>query len=240
MCCFSGPVDRVTNTNIFARAIPDRRQVLVYEMTFAAAAEVAMVLPVPVPPGSPEDSLKFIALDGYRNFFDDLKRGFPVSRSIPGTRSQSVPQPARLRVVEVGDFEASFVPTRDDFDRLDSRFRMPTAVWDDLRAYRDFGFAVFKLKPGRRRVHPMAFEFPRRDRKRVFFPTVHVHDGVVHRDAEFDHTLYLQGEARRGWDPSYDVASEFMNGDDHGLVDRRALLYRRELRGRHRNEDIYV
>ena len=34
-----------------------------------------------------------------------------------------------LEVVQVGNFEASFVPTENDFlERLDPRFRLPTAA----------------------------------------------------------------------------------------------------------------
>ena len=41
MCCFSGTVDVVADTNIFARASKDGRQFLVYSMTFAAEADLA-------------------------------------------------------------------------------------------------------------------------------------------------------------------------------------------------------
>jgi hypothetical protein len=37
---------------------------------------------------------------------------------------------SKLEVIQVGDFEASFVPTVKDFSRLDERFRLPSAVWD--------------------------------------------------------------------------------------------------------------
>ena len=73
----------------------------------------------------------------------------------------------------------------DDWDRLDERFRIPPSIFDALPAYRDFGFAVFKLqvtgresesglfpeKPATKTFHPMAFEFPRADPDRLFFPT---------------------------------------------------------------------
>ena len=36
MCCFSRPVDRVANTNIFARSAKEGRQFLVYSMTLSA------------------------------------------------------------------------------------------------------------------------------------------------------------------------------------------------------------
>ena len=38
----------------------------------------------------------------------------------------------------------------------------------------------------------MAFEFETRLKNEIFFPTVHIHDGEVHKREHFDHTLYLQ------------------------------------------------
>jgi len=46
MCCFSRPVEIVSDTNIFARA-DGARQYLVYSMKYAARSDLAMVLPLP-------------------------------------------------------------------------------------------------------------------------------------------------------------------------------------------------
>ncbi len=59
MCCFSGKVDVVADTNIFARAAKDDRQFLVYSMSFKSAADIAMILPIPTPKASAEDAVKF-------------------------------------------------------------------------------------------------------------------------------------------------------------------------------------
>lgn len=216
MCCFSQPVALVSDTNIFARSA-NGRQFLVYSMDYAAATDLAMVLPLPVPPNSPEDAVRFISLEQYPTFFGDMRRGFVPRMAIPASRglSQTLPASApRLKVHDVGNFEASFVPRIEDFDRLDKRFRIPREVWYSLPEYLDYGFAVFKLKGAQtpfagilrklmkgtlariylkpRSVHPMAFEFPIRTSDLLFFPTVHVHDRKVHPLAEFDHTLYFQ------------------------------------------------
>jgi hypothetical protein len=144
MCCFSQPVDQISNTNIFARRA-NGRQYLVYSMTYTAAQDLAMVLPLPVPPHPPEDAVRFINLERYPSFFDDMRLGFGGGRSL--SLPESVPAAAgTLQVHEVGSFEASFVPTLDDFDRLDERFRIPRDVWDRLPDYHNYGFAVFKLK----------------------------------------------------------------------------------------------
>ena len=101
------------------------------------------------------------------------------------------------------------MPAVKDFARLDERFRLPATTWDALPDYKDHGFAVFKLKSGEKHVHPMAFEFPRADHKRLFFPTVHIHDGKVHKTATFDHELYCQagrGRKRASWKESPSLA----------------------------------
>jgi hypothetical protein len=248
MCCFSRPVKSVTNTNIFARSSTKDRQFLVYEMKLAADEDLAMILPIPVPAKSAEDAVRFVSLKDYPGFFKDMAAGFPA----PGSRSLGDGGPAAgkaaspLAVVDVGEFEASFVPTVADFSRLDERFRLPATAWDALPAYQDHGFAVFKLKKGAKTIHPMAFEFPRRDPKRLFFPTVHIHDGAVHATAKFDHSLYLQKRDGEGtdvlaWRESEKLAASFMKaGKDDGIVDGKRHVYLREIRGTQKNEDVVL
>src|SRR5207237_3725851 len=146
-------------------------------------------------------------LEKYPEFFDHLRAGFPPPpqpRGAAGSLTKDGPKPA-LKVVEVGSFIASFVPSVKDFSRLDERFRLPADVWDKLPQYKDWGFAVFQLKKGEQKVHPMAFEFPRADRAKLFFPTVHIHDGTVKPKAKFDHMLFCQftgGEMVPDWEES--------------------------------------
>lgn len=188
MCVFSPKVELVRKTRIFARRADGARQYLAYSMAYSALSELAMILPLPTPPSSPEDAMRFIDLSGYEEFFDDLERGFlqPPPEPTLGLAERS------LEVHDVGSFEASFVPTLADFTRLDERFRLGGDVWAQLPGYADYGFAVFRLKAGARSVHPMAFEFPTRAPAELFFPTVHVHDGKVHPTAQFEHILYCQ------------------------------------------------
>ena len=56
MCCFSRPIDLVADTRIFARS-EIGRQFLVYGLRYAWPSELAMVLPLPVPPDPSEDAL---------------------------------------------------------------------------------------------------------------------------------------------------------------------------------------
>ncbi len=203
MCCFTEVVEKVSDTSIYARARGER-QTVVYSMSYAAGSDLAMVLPIPVPPGSPEDALRFINLEDCPDFFGELRSGFPtryeddIGDLLSG--DATVAETRTLKVEEVGSFEASFVPRPEDFGRLDERFRLPAEIWTELGHYRDWGFAVFKLRPtALAHVHPMAFEFPRRDRERLFFPTLHVHHRRLEGSADFDHTLYCQPEPEMNW-----------------------------------------
>ena len=256
MCCFTKPVISVNATRIFARVERAERQFLVYSMRLEAGEDLAMVLPLPVKHGSGDDAVNFINLKEYPEFFADLERGFPPppdgrgARSHGGMISASLDvKPVPLTVVQVGDFEASFVPSVKDFSRLDARFRLPDAAWKKLPAYKDFGFAVFKLKPGLQQIHPMAFSCPRRDARWLFFPTVHIHDSQVHATAEFDHILYCQlneGEPLklslpRLWSESPSHAQSFMKiAKTKGLLVADQHCYRRALNGNLPNRDTFA
>ena len=255
MCCFSRPVRFVGGTKIFARRGPGRRQMLAYAMDVELDGELAMVLPLPVPRRSPDDAVAFLNLEGYERFFGDLADAFPPVFA-PAFQQQRVVSVSRTKpklvVHEVGLFEASFVPTREDFVRLDERFRMPESLWEDLPDYEDWGFAVFQLKPKkgffgvkRQSVHPMAFSFPTREPEALYFPLLHVHDGRLESRAKFDHMLYCQAdgmlEATLGWtrsngplDANVDVARA------RGLVDGQRGGFCQALVGSLPNMDLWL
>jgi hypothetical protein len=251
MCCFTQEVARVAQTRIFARA-QGSRQTIAYSMTYEAAAPLAMVLPLPVPPGSPDDAVRFIDLSPCPEFFDHLREGFPRVQARSSTRlgheALSVDAAARLKVVDVGQFEASFVPAPADFGRLDERFRLPLDLWLQLGTYADWGFAVFKLKEAPRsvRVHPMAFDFPRRDARRLFFPTLHIHERRLESAARFDHELYCQPDPELnwhldGWEESWGAARRFVKCDAAwSLLDARFPVWRLQLAGLLENADTWL
>lgn len=251
MCCFSKTVEYVRATNIFARSGADGRQWLVYNMEYAAQVDLSMVLPIPVKPGSGENAVEFIDLQEYPRFFNDLLAGFPMRETGGGfgcssDNAKSAAPAAKLSVIAVGNFEASFVPTIKDFNRLDERFRLPSGSWDKLPGYRNFGFAVFKLNAGETTVHPMAFTFPRANPAELFFPTVHIHDGLVHEQAHFDHVLYCQRSPVDRWNvtdwrESPGLAKAFMKIDPaKGIVDGAQHCFQRRLRGTLKNEDTLL
>ncbi len=248
MCCFSRPVQRVARTRIFARPTYAGRQVVVYAMELTAAEPLAMILPVPVKAGGDPKEFKFINLEAYPEFFADLDRGFPVPPPPAALAfANSYPsRAAKLEVVSVGAFEASFVPALADFDRLDARFRIDAGIWRKLPGYDRMGFAVFKLKAGKQHVHPMCFAFPRADVSKLFFPTLHLHDGQIHERESFDHELYAQGNGEQmpdvlNWEESRGWAGQFMKTErTAGILHNDGHVYRRRLQGDLPNQDTYI
>jgi hypothetical protein len=255
MCVFTGSVSAMSSTAIFARPCDRGRQVLVYRMALITRTEVAMVLPLPVPPGSADNAVQFIDLSDYPEFFDDLDLAFPPEVTSLGQEMRQS-MGAHLVVHDVGFFEASFVPTRRDFSRLDQRFRLPDDVWQALPGYDDWGFAVFKLKSMARRtdVHPMAFDFPQRNPDRLFCPTVHVHNGRVEPWATFDHQLYCQDvdetrldrwcgsfQSKSPWKQSSVALSEVLDADRAGGIARLDRpCHRVPISGSYANVDVVI
>ncbi|HSI63170.1 MAG TPA: hypothetical protein VLE43_08620 [Candidatus Saccharimonadia bacterium] len=236
----------MSSTKIFARLGNGVDQFVAYAMNLVASEDLSMVLPIPVVPGSGEKAVKFISLEKYPAFFDDLWKGFPepVSRggADPFGGAAAAPR-QKLEVQSVGAFDASFVPMSADFARLDERFRMPDDVWKKLPGYAGFGFAVFKLKKVHGPVHPMAFSFPSFMPQALFFPTLHIHDGEIHAKAEFDHTLYAQGGGinAKDWQESRGIAMQFLKcGLTGGMVLPKHHVYRRQMQGMLANGDVLL
>lgn len=200
MCIIVPEVEALGNTRIFARSLPHAQQALIYEMEWHASSSATMILPIPVIPGSAEDSVHFFDLTDAPDLFNTLEANIesPTMITLGGAAFAEFEEPP-LAIVDVGSFEASFSPTMKDLDRLDQRFQLDPEIWQALPQYSDYGFAIFKLKSGAGRIgrtltdsHPMAFTFPTRSPDKLFFPTVHIHDGALHQEADFDHNLFCQ------------------------------------------------
>lgn len=91
----------------------------------------------------------------------------------------------------------------------------------------------------------MAFRFRTRHPDRVFFPTVHVHDGEVHETADFDHQLYYQlaneRSAHSNEEKSPEATAAFVSeAQAKALVRMSGHLYRQTLRGERPNVDTFV
>lgn len=258
MCIFSGESTvAVSGTRIFGR-VEGTEQYLVYQMSLGTSADTAMVLPLPIAPGHGDAAVRFIDLSTYPKFFQALEMMFPQTLFLSlGEQELAMDASRTLAVHRVGDFEASYVPSIADFARLDKRFQLSPVVWDTLPAYRDYGFAVFKLFQPKRgllerigikkvepigvhEVHPMAFAFRTRSPEIVFFPTVHVHDGAVHEQATFDHELYCQRTPPPSeWECSESKADRWAIDAAKGVL-LPELVYRRSIHGLFDNRDVHA
>jgi hypothetical protein len=256
MCMFTRPVNLVENTRVFARLSSSRKsQYLVYQMQYEAGEPTAMVLPIPVTKPTHENSLRFIDLSGYSEFFSDLAKGFPVIID-PYVKSAVIEttHAPQLKVFQIGNYEGSFVPNVADFSLLDERFRFSDAIWSKIPQYKNFAFVVFQLTAGSLKPHPMAFEFDY-EGKEIYFPTMHIHDGVIHRREEFDHALYLQhaeldsrvGEYKNfeGYDHttklirSQATAENYCNmSTAQGILLGNLLIHKHVIRGKQPNRDF--
>jgi len=134
--------------------------------------------------------VEFLDLSGCPTLFHDLFDLFGEDHVTLGRPAEGF---STLGVQEAGAYTASFVPSLDEFHRLDAQFRIDPAVFDGLRAYQSWGFAVFQLQANSgREIHPIALRFPSQLKNKLFLPAVHVFDGEFHNHAHFDHYCYIQ------------------------------------------------
>jgi len=250
MCIFSGPVEDVGGTSIFCADLGSEHAT-VYEMSATITTDLAMILPVPIRPGGGEKDLRFVNLEDYPDFFMDMDKLFPapVTRggdSFKGGMLGSAR--SMLEVQQIGQYEATFVPSVSDLNRLDPRFKLPELLFEKLPDYSRFGFAVFKLKPTASRqksnFHPMAYTYPPDDRDILFYPTIHVHDGAVKAAARYDHKLYFQRGGRFGpcgWPESaYRPAAHVKIHQTAGLVREDQAMHRLKINGFEKNRDVAI
>lgn len=244
MCIFSGNVTEVTETCIFARMTAPKVQAIVYQMAIDAPQDVAVILPIPIIAGAQENDLRFINLKTYSHFFRSLDAGFSSGSADPFA-SDSLEE-NELKVQQVGSYIASFAPNMAALSKLDPRFRMPADILEKAGPYADYGFAVFQYKPGKQKIHPMALLFASRYADRLYFPTVHIHDGELHEKETFDHRLYCQlrnfgGRTMLEWDESSSNAVVFAQaGLSQGILNPATHVYRREMMGEFKNQDQWV
>jgi hypothetical protein len=262
MCMITRPVEEIRNTCIFARLDHQGSQYLVYSMDANFPSDLAMVLPLPVDRAvDDEQRFEFIDLSETHKFFWKMEGCFSQRIRPDRTNKEERFMGGRgtgktLPVIPLGDFEATYVPEFADFDRLDPRFRLDPDIWSSLPQYKDYAFAVFKfrggLHAGLQEIHPMAMRFSTCLDSQLFFPTVHVHDGVFHKEEHFDHQLFCQsGSKPDDWEAS---AKKFLvergyrtfsrkaskSGTLKGTVNQRLPGFRKVIQGVCPNQDVIV
>ena len=211
-------------------------------MTAALDQEMAMILPIPLQVTEDGNQpVEFLDLSDCPMFFPYLEGSF---QKRPGFSLLQLFGKDTIEVIEVGSFVASYVPSIDDFKRLDPRFGLDTSIWRELPQYHDYGFAVFKLQPGEERIHPIALRFRTRYQDQLFFPTVHVHNGVVPETETFDHRLFCQSGDHPGgnWSESLYKLGDLIptNQNIRHIVNRKKAGFRLQMKGEFPNQDVFV
>ncbi len=196
MCIILTQVESVTNTQIYISSSKDRtRQLVIYTNTVDSPLENAMILPVPNPL-----SVELLNFKHYKDIFEDCNKCFKHiddHRYDSGMRSlyasASLPHRPPLPVYTVGSYQASIVPSFDDFDRLNMKIlRVNPQVFTLLKDTYDssFGFIVCQLRTGSHQYHPFAYTHNIHSSRLLFTPTLHYHLGESSVTADWDHTIY--------------------------------------------------
>ncbi len=138
------------------------------------------------------------------------------------------------------------MPSVADFARLDERFRLPDGGMGQAAAVQGIRLRRLQAEEGEKKIHPMAFDFPRANAKKLFFPTVHIHDGKVHDKADFDHALYCQAAEPQDKKQLLHCAirgpAEAFADIERAkkLLDPKAHVYMTTIRGMQKNQDTLV
>ena len=250
MCLFVGPVNQVASTKIFASIRPEApgqwRQTLVYEALVGTTDENAIVLPIPVHRAVGAAGIELVNLSAVPEFFKHLQdllerppSRFGYGPSLAGAFGSAPPLP----VHRVGAFDVSIVPTIADFGRLSGIFRLGLGALEPVLAerYADHAFVVYQIARGLSRLHPFGVSFVTRY-DRLYFPTLHVHDGTSPLRASFDHQLFAQHSqlSDPGKAPSSSPTWSVYLLPMTPFIDKDAPIQGGTLRGHLANQDTFV
>lgn len=180
MCIFAFSVEKVTNTRIAVVALPDGRQLTVYENSVFTTGSNCMILPIP----SGTD-ITLIDLSSHKRFWENCEAFFPRNSNSFGAAgwgfAGGFSDSTTLPVEHVGGYKCTIVPSIADINRVHPQFKLPSNVQELLSAnYKDkFSFLVCLFE---KRVsgHPIAYLSSCLPDGTLFIPTRHEHGG---RDA---------------------------------------------------------
>jgi len=229
---------------MFARFEGDR-QVLAMEMRVNLPRDMALIVPLPTIPNAGRDALRLLR-PGTSALFAQLQSGFSKSDSQNERRERqddlSDSGVRTRRFVEAAPYDTLYLPSMDDFGLIDNEFQLSSQLVGAFSPYRDYGFAVLKLRAAANaRLRSIAFSFPTRDTSHLYFPTFQYRDGTVHNTVMFDVTLYAQNAEKSAWDGTAVEAGDFMSMDDGAeVISVERTVQRRVLYGEKANEDIWL
>eukprot|EP00039_Didymoeca_costata_P026407 m.15865 g.15865 ORF g.15865 m.15865 type:complete len:276 (-) comp5514_c0_seq1:88-915(-) len=180
MCIIQGKVRQVSQTNILVAPMKEDLQLTVYSNNVKLEDTAgAMLLPFPCADPSQENICKFLNLTNYKNIFKELRNAcFPPLRKRMKTKAPAKKCSAKLKVVQVGSYKASIVPSVDDFERLRTDvFTVDPTVFKFLSAKypSKYGFVVCQLDQDRD-YHPFGYVSAKLEDGRMFIPTMHYHE----------------------------------------------------------------
>jgi hypothetical protein len=183
---------QVQVTSIFAKKHAGK-DVLVYEAALTTPESNAMVLPIPIL--APSTPIELLDLSAFPRMFSEIALYYngPGDGAFAWGAPSGPPQ--KLAVFSVGSFKASIVPSLAHLDQIDARFQIHPGFRQLLAdRYGDWAFVVYQLAPGNQVLHPFGVTFESRFQEHLFFPALHVHDGVhAPAEADFAHYFYAQG-----------------------------------------------
>ena len=200
MCIITQTVRDVSKTRIYTTLNKKgTHQVLVYQnFVDTPSKSNTMILPVPNP-----DSLVFINMEEYPEFFDDCQRCFKQQRDHDMLLRSCAFSPSyteSLPVYNLGSYSLSVAKTWHDLERANRDvFAFPEELPPLLRRKYDshFGFLLCRLRQGAHTYHPLAYIHEKDPCRLLFVPTFHYH---VHSNgkgdtvsADWDHTIYSSG-----------------------------------------------
>lgn len=196
MCIILTHVESVSNTQIYVSSSKSRkRQLTIYTNKVDTHVKNAMILPVPNPL-----SVELLNFKNYKKIFDDCRECFHHDDGSRNDRhmyraalSASFDSRPPLPVYTVGSYQASIVPSINDFDRVDTQIlRVNPQVFTLLKDTYDssFGFIICQLREGSHQYHPFAYTHEIHNCNLLFVPTLHYHLGETSVKADWDHTIY--------------------------------------------------
>lgn len=195
MCVIQGETEEIKNTKIYVGRVDDVTQFTVYSNeVLPKDKEVAMILPVP------SSNIKILDLTNYTDIFESLGKLFPFkarSRGLMLGKPKSFNYTnSTLEITQHGSYDASIVPTTNDFNRIDDEhFKINPNMYRFLeRDYPNYSFIVCKIRKGAK-YHPFGYTHGIEEihgTKLLFVPTKHYHNGSDEH-ADWDHKIYVLG-----------------------------------------------
>jgi hypothetical protein len=177
MCIFIGDIKDVSETKLFVSASAGgSRQLVVYTNGVDnESSGNAMILPVPHP-----ETVKFIDMQHYKNFFDDCEKPFIGHHS------------SCMDVINFGSYQVSLARSLDALKQvLDLKpecHQLLSAAYSEPY----WGFIICRISTGHKRYHPFAYEHKILG-SNIFIPTMQSAWLFDPNYPIWDHTIYIHG-----------------------------------------------